>query len=148
MRVLMVCLGNICRSPMAAAILRRHAPATWRIGSAGTGPWHVGRPADPRTLSECRRRGTAIDHVARQVHAGDFAAHDLILAMDRANLADLRALRRDGCVPRLIGDDDPLDPGGEVPDPYHDGPDAFAAIYDQLDRCCRALVARPGGGRA
>lgn len=141
MRVLMVCLGNICRSPMAEAVLAHLAPA-WQVDSAGTGGWHAGEQPDRRTLAELRRHGIATPHRARQVRAADFRDFDLILAMDAQNLADLRALAPPDATAavRLLGDYDPQG-GGAVPDPYYDGPEAFAAIFVQIERCCRALVA-------
>lgn len=147
MKVLMVCLGNICRSPMAQAILERLARErglALTVDSAGTGDWHVGHLADHRTRAECARRGTALDHRARVVRRADFTEFDHILAMDGANLANLRTLRPTEATASLslIGDADPLQPGSEVPDPYHDGPEAFIAVYDQLERCCRAWLDR------
>lgn len=143
MRVLMVCLGNICRSTMAEAALAQLAP-DWQVDSAGTGDWHVGDPADRRTTAELARHGIVRRHLGRQVQVADFRRFDLILAMDRQNLRNLQALAPADATARvcLLGDFDPQG-AGEVPDPYHDGPEAFAAIYVQIERCCRALVASP-----
>lgn len=146
MRVLMVCLGNICRSPMAEAVLAAMAPA-WTVDSAGTGHWHVGSPPDPRTIAELARHGLASRHRGRQVSPEDFRRFDLILAMDRQNLRALASLRPADATARvgLLGACDPAG-AAEVPDPYEDGPEAFAAIYVQIERCCRALVASDGRG--
>lgn len=143
MRVLMVCLGNICRSPMAEAVLAHLAPQ-WSVDSAGTGAWHVGEAPDRRTLAVLRQHGIATSHRGRQVQPADFRAFDLILAMDRQNLRDLTALRPADATARLalLGDYDP-EGVAEVPDPYYDGPEAFAAVYAQCERCCRALVDGP-----
>lgn len=137
MRVLMVCLGNICRSPMAEAVLA-HLRPDWTVDSAGTGGWHAGERPDHRTLAELKRHGIATAHRARQVAAGDFRRFDLILAMDAQNLRDLQAIRPTDATARL----ELLDPDG-VPDPYYDGAEAFAAIYTQIDRCCRKLAQAP-----
>jgi protein-tyrosine phosphatase len=147
MKVLMVCLGNICRSPMAQAILERHGRErgmALTVDSAGTGDRHVGDLADPRTRAELARRGTPLDHRARTVRMADFTAFDHILAMDRSNLANLRALAPAAATAQvaLMGDHDPDTPGAEVPDPYHDGPEAFTAVYDQLDRASRGFLDR------
>jgi protein-tyrosine phosphatase len=137
MRVLMVCLGNICRSPMAEAVLA-HLRPDWTVDSAGTGGWHAGEAPDGRTLAELARHGIATRHRGRQVAVADFTRFDLILAMDQQNLRDLTALRPVGATARL----ELLDPDG-VPDPYYDGAEAFAAIYTQIDRCCRTLAQAP-----
>ena len=145
MRVLMVCLGNICRSPMAEAVLATMRP-DWTVDSAGTGGWHAGERPDQRTLSELQRHGIATAHRARQVAVEDFTDFDLILAMDRQNLRDLQGIRPPDATARLelLG---AYDPAGvaEVPDPYYDGAEAFAAIHVQITRCCAALVDRPPG---
>jgi protein-tyrosine phosphatase len=134
MRVLMVCLGNICRSPMAEAVLA-HLHPDWTVDSAGTGAWHVGERPDRRTLAELKRHGIATAHRGRQVSPADFTRFDLILAMDAQNLRDLQAIRPADATARL----ELLDPDG-VPDPYYDGDEAFAAIYTQIDRRCRMLA--------
>ena len=133
-RVLMVCLGNICRSPMAEAVLA-HLRPDWTVDSAGTGGWHAGERPDHRTLAELKRHGLATAHRARQVTAEDFRRFDLILAMDRQNLRDLQALAPPDATARL----ELIDPD-EVADPYYDGPEAFAAIYSQILARCQALA--------
>ena len=148
-RVLLVCRGNICRSPLAAAILARAQPA-WQVDSAGTGTWHLGEPADPRSVAIADLHGVDLSgHRARQVTAADFDAHDRILAMDARTLEELRPLIP--TAPRamigLLPDFDPA-AAGEIADPYHGDAAAFAHIYDQIERCCRALAihARPHSG--
>ncbi len=145
MRVLMVCLGNICRSPMAEAVLAMLRP-DWTVDSAGTGPWHVGKRPDPRTLAELQRHNLASTHRGRLVTPADFLDFDVILAMDRQNLRDLQRLRpaEAGARLELLGDHDPQGVA-EIPDPYYDGPEAFAAIYEQITRCCTALADRSPG---
>jgi protein-tyrosine phosphatase len=151
MRILMVCLGNICRSPMAAAVLRHLAAAHpgargWTIDSAGTGAWHVGKPADPRTAAVLRRHGVDSGHCARQVRPGDFRAYDRLVAMDRQNLAELglRRPRDASAVVELLGDYDPLGVA-EVPDPYYGGDEGFDGVYAQVRRCGEAFIARHAG---
>lgn len=135
MRVLMVCLGNICRSPMAEAVLR-HLRPDWTVDSAGTGAWHAGEPPDRRALAELARHGIATSHRARQVTAEDYRRFDRVLAMDRAVLAELERRRPRDATARLE-----LFDRAEVPDPYYDGPEAFAAVYEQIARRCRELAA-------
>ncbi|NJN00527.1 MAG: low molecular weight phosphotyrosine protein phosphatase [Aquincola sp.] len=136
MRVLMVCLGNICRSPTAEAVLRAKLHAAGladrvEVDSAGTGSWHIGSPPDGR--SRHHARGVAYDLSAlraRQVLADDFARFDLILAMDDDNLADLQRLAPDGPTRaelRLFAD-------AEVPDPYSGGADGFERVLDMVER--------------
>src|SRR3954447_16701919 len=96
-RLLFVCLGNICRSPTAEGVMRRLVrerglEARVDVESAGTGDWHAGEPPDPRAADAARRRGTDLGGAARQVTPADFEHFDLLLAMDRDNLRDLRAM--------------------------------------------------------
>ena len=125
---------------MAEAILAQRRP-DWVVDSAGTGAWHIGNRPDHRTLAELERNGIATAHRARQVRRQDSHDFDLILGMDRANLDNLRAMIDPAGPARLalLGD---FDPAGmaEVPDPYHDGPEAFAAIFTQITRAVDGLI--------
>ncbi len=133
-RVCLVCLGNICRSPMAEAVLRAKLRAANLddavvVDSAGTGDWHVGHGADARARAALASRGYPNEHVARQFAAAWFADHDLILAMDEANLRELRRLAPDQQTAdrvRLLRSYDPKATGDlDVPDPYYGGTDGF-----------------------
>ena len=148
-RLSFVCLGNICRSPTAEALMRHHVAARGLEGrilveSAGTGAWHVGHPADPRAAAEARIRGVVMDGRARQFVASDFARCDMVLAMDAQNAADLRALAPDGparAKVRLLREFDPAAPHDPVvPDPYFGGADGFAEVFDMVDQACRGLI--------
>ena len=146
-RVLFVCLGNICRSPAAkAAFTRLVTNAGLRddfvIDSAGTGSWHVGEAADERMRQAASTRGLAVTSIARQVAAVDFEWFDHILAMDRDNLRALteRAPARHRRKVRLFRDFDPDAPGTDVPDPYYGGPEGFDEVLDIVTRTSRALL--------
>ena len=119
-RILCVCLGNICRSPTAEAALRAELGARAVVDSAGTGGWHVGAAPHPPMQAAGLRLGLDLSDLrARQVRPADFSRFDLILAMDRQNLRDLKALEARGPA-RLALFLDPLG-GGDVPDPYYTG---------------------------
>ena len=147
MRVLFVCLGNICRSPTAEGVLRhklREAglQARVEVDSAGTGDWHVGKAADLRTRQAAQQRGYDLSALrGRQVQAADFNAFDLILAMDNINLRDLQQLRPGNATAEL----DlflrryqlQLD---EVPDPYYGGADGFEQVLDLIEQACEGLL--------
>lgn len=146
--VLMVCLGNICRSPTAEAVLRviaaREAPELQiHIDSAGTADYHLGEPPDKRSQAAALRRGYDMSALrARQVEAEDFERFDLILAMDQANLADLQR-----SVPRthrervkLFLEFAPEALTREVPDPYYGGPTGFEEVLDLVEAASRGLV--------
>ena len=150
-RLSFVCLGNICRSPTAAAVMR-HLVAeagladTITIDSAGTGAWHIGDGADPRAAAEARRHGIAMPHQARQFAACDFSRFDLVLAMDTQNRRDLEALAiddADRAKVRLLREFDPAAVAAgdlEVPDPYFGGADGFADAFDMVERACSGLL--------
>jgi protein-tyrosine phosphatase len=138
-RIAVVCLGNICRSPMAAAVLRHKLAEAGladqvTVTSAGTGDWHVGAAADRRARAALRARGYDDTHTARQFGRDDFAAHDLVLGMDAANLRDLRRMAPEGAQVRLFDTDD-------VPDPYYGDAKDFDAALDQIERAADALIA-------
>jgi protein-tyrosine phosphatase len=129
-----VCLGNICRSPIAAAVLTAElGDLDVRVDSMGTGGWHVGEDADPRAHAALRRAGYSLEHTARQASREDLADSDLILAMDRGNL---RALQDMSVEARLIRDFDPAADTDEVPDPYYGSTDDF----DEVVAMIRAAV--------
>ncbi|MEN0020370.1 MAG: low molecular weight protein-tyrosine-phosphatase [Planctomycetota bacterium] len=158
--VLFVCLGNICRSPLAEGIfihkLQSHAAlaAKLKIDSCGTGNWHVGNPADRRSIAVARKHGITLPSRARQFdRKGDPARFGLMLAMDRSNRDDLLANGASPDQVRLMLSFDPelasLDADSEeldVPDPYYGGPEGFDHVYSMLDRACDGLLKSISGG--
>jgi len=154
-RILFVCLGNICRSPTAEGVVRRlaaeEAPELdLHLDSAGTADYHVGSPPDPRSCRHAQRRGYSIDALrARQVTRSDFSEFDLILAMDDDNLEDLRALAPPGTTARvcLFGDFAAEGRGGAVPDPYYGTAADFDEVIDLVEAAARGLLAALGAGR-
>jgi protein-tyrosine phosphatase len=146
--VLFVCLGNICRSPLAEAALRVEAEQRGldvAVDSAGTGDWHVGRPPDPRAQAVAARNGVAIGQLrARQVGAEDFRRFDHIVALDTQNLADLRALRPVDATAELslLLDHVPGREGEAVADPYHGGDSDFDETWRDVTQGARALAER------
>lgn len=142
--VMFVCLGNICRSPLAEGIFRhkiRHAGLTsrFRIDSAGTGNWHHGKSPDPRSIDVATKYGIDIaTQRARQVTRGDFNAFDIILAMDADNLATLRRLAPPTAPARLrlFIETPPQD----VPDPYYGGAEGFETVYRIIEEGCSGLL--------
>ena len=153
-RLLFVCLGNICRSPTAEGVMRAlvaEAGLQERIAvdSAGTGGWHVGEPPDGRATAAARRRGIALEGAARQVSPEDFEEFDLILAMDRSNLHDLRHLAPDDDGRervRLLREfggragSQSSDGDLDVPDPYYGGPGGFDEVLDLVQAACASLL--------
>jgi protein-tyrosine phosphatase len=145
-RVLFVCLGNICRSPTAEGLLRalvaeRGLEDVVEVDSAGTGHWHVGDSPDQRMREAAERRGYRLTGRARQVRSDELGDWDMVVAMDRENLADLRALadRRDAEL-RLFSE---FLPGGspvDVPDPYYGGPEGFDRVIDLVEAGCARLL--------
>jgi protein-tyrosine phosphatase len=119
----------------------------FELDSAGTGSWHVGHPPDDRATAAAAARGIVLEGAARQVAPGDFDRYDLILAMDRANARDLRALAPDaaaGAKVRLLREFDSRTAGApdlDVPDPYYGGEDGFGLVLDQVQAACRGLLA-------
>ncbi|MDE6207891.1 MAG: low molecular weight phosphotyrosine protein phosphatase [Muribaculaceae bacterium] len=147
-RVLFVCLGNICRSPAAEGVMRRIVDEAgdadrWVIDSAGTGGWHVGQLPDKRMRVHGARRGLTLDHHCRQVRQADFDNFDLIVAMDDSNYADLRELAptldaADKIV-KMIDFADMATRYDCIPDPYYEGAEGFELVLDLLDDACHHL---------
>ncbi len=148
--VLFVCLGNICRSPLAEAALRRAAEAaglTVEIDSAGTGEWHVGDPPDPRSVAVAARHGVDIAHYrARQVERADFLRFERIVALDPQNLRDLRRIAPADATARLslLLDLVPGREGEGVRDPYYGDDDGFEATWADAVAAAEALVRLAG----
>lgn len=141
-RILCVCLGNTCRSPMAQGAIEAMARAAGlplAVDSAGLGAWHVGKPPDPRGLATAAKRG--YDNSAqrsRLIEPADFDAFDLVLGMDRANIARLEALRPAGARAEIRL----FHPSGrDIPDPYHGGQPDYEHALDLIEEASRALVA-------
>jgi protein-tyrosine phosphatase len=146
MRILMVCLGNICRSPLAEGIMKRHVTEhglSWEVDSAGTGGWHVGSLPDHRSVQVARQHGIDItDQRARKFEAADFQRFDHVFVMDAQNLRDVLRLasnmEEQAKVSLLLDEIHPGENRG-VPDPYYDD-DGFEAVFQMIDAACATFV--------
>jgi protein-tyrosine phosphatase len=148
MRILFICMGNICRSPSAEGVFRhllaqRQVDLEVEVDSAGTHDYHVGEPPDPRAISAARRRGIDLSTLrARSVQPQDFENFDLLIAMDEQNLRELRS--RSGPVYasrlRLMMDFAPDVGRRAVPDPYYGGPQGFEDVLDLLEQASEGLL--------
>jgi protein-tyrosine phosphatase len=147
--VLFVCLGNICRSPMAEGLFIHQVEQAGlsnqlHIDSAGTGSWHVGERADPRMRQTAGKHGIELPSRARKVVEADFRRYDYILAMDASNLQDLQDLGEQvsGRKAQLLKmrHFDPEAPDADVPDPYYGGERGFEDVYAMLARSTQALL--------
>ena len=152
-RLLFVCLGNICRSPAAEGVFlhlvaREGLGEQFVVDSAGTGSWHVGKPADRRMLAAADKRGIVLPSRARQIEAADLGRFDRILTMDHDNLAAVEALARQG-RPAIGTEQALIEPITrhcrqfgleEVPDPYYGGEDGFEQVLDLLEDACSGLL--------
>ncbi|AMR31198.1 protein tyrosine phosphatase [Mucilaginibacter sp. PAMC 26640] len=140
MKILMVCLGNICRSPLAEGIMQHLADKeglNWEVDSAGTGNWHVGSPPDRRSIRAAYEQGVDISkQVCRLFTTSDFDEFDLILVMDKSNLSNILALSRNDSdrqkVKMLLGDK-------IVPDPYYDDTQ-FAPVFKLIETGCKEII--------
>jgi protein-tyrosine phosphatase len=150
-RVLFVCLGNICRSPTAEGAMRALVQEAGlqegiELDSAGTGAWHVGGPPDARASAAALARGIELGGRARQVQESDFEDFDLLLAMDRSNLEDLLELapdERSRAKVRLLREFDPASEDADdldVPDPYYGGSEGFEEVLDLVLAACAGLL--------
>ena len=143
LRILTVCLGNICRSPAAAAAILEAAETFGvdvEVDSAGTGSWHIGQPPHPDAIAAGKRVGLDVMGRARKVHAADFGRFDIIVAMDRSNMRDLKLITpglEDQAKVRLFRTYDPFSEEDEIPDPYGGPPEE----YDETIRIVRAAAA-------
>lgn len=155
-RILLVCLGNICRSPMAEVVLRDELEQAGlasqvAVESAGTGDWHLGGPMDDRARAELGRRGyDGSAHIARQIQPHWLGSYDLFIVMDRKNLASLRKMAEgnggraaglgDGRIQLMRAFDPAAGPGAEVPDPYDGGPKEYAEAFELVHAAARGLA--------
>ncbi|XP_036447640.1 low molecular weight phosphotyrosine protein phosphatase isoform X1 [Colossoma macropomum] len=146
--VLFVCLGNICRSPIAEAVFRKMATDSgvvdkWVIDSGATSDWNIGSFPDARGLACLRRHGIDSDHRARQVTKEDFQSFDYILCMDESNLRDLKRTANSvkSCKAKieLLGSYDP-EKQLIIQDPYYGSDKDFETVYEQCVRCCRVFL--------
>ncbi len=156
-RITVVCLGNICRSPIAEAVVRDRLvkaglESAVTVDSAGTGDWHIGYPADPRAAATITQFGYELDHKARQINATWFDTIDLVLAMDTENYKNLQTMLVESVPPatelRMFRSFDPAlakyqDPSSEldVPDPYYGGEESFVLVLKMIEDAADGLVA-------
>jgi protein-tyrosine phosphatase len=147
-QICFVCLGNICRSPIAEVVTRsmladRGLADRVEVSSAGTGDWHIGECADERTVAVLARHGyDGTQHRAQQFSREMFATNDLVVVMDSANLAELRRLSSEGDVDkvRLLREFDPYATGKDVPDPYYARDDGFDEVLAMVEAACAGLL--------
>ncbi|MGW5664359.1 low molecular weight protein-tyrosine-phosphatase [Streptomyces sp. NPDC003758] len=149
-RVCFVCTGNICRSPMAESVFRARIEEAGlddrvEVDSAGTGGWHEGDGADPRTVAVLEENGYGSDHVARQFQSSWFSRLDLVIALDSGHLKALRRLAptpEDAAKVRLLRSYDPAADGDlDVPDPYYGGMDGFEECLEMVEAASLGLLA-------
>ena len=144
MKILMVCLGNICRSPLAEGILQSKVSADIKVDSAGTAAYHVGELPDIRSIAVARKYGIDLtSQRARKFSVNDFDAFDLIYAMDESNYQNILALARSGSdkqkVQMILNEVQP-NSNKDVPDPYYGGSKGFENVYQMLDEACQIIA--------
>lgn len=150
MKILMVCLGNICRSPLAEGIMKekiKTAGLDWKVDSAGTGSWHIGKLPDPRSIEVAAKHGLDLtDQRAQQFKASHLNEFDLIFAMDSSNYQNILKLATNTAQKekvQLIMNMADAGRNQGVPDPYWDG-HGFEQVYQMLDRACAGVVEQYG----
>jgi low molecular weight phosphotyrosine protein phosphatase len=145
-KVLFVCLGNICRSPMAEAVFKhtikqKGLESKFKVDSCGTGDWHVGQPPNPKSVEVCRKNNVDIDHIARKILKKDFYEFDYLLCMDNSNLDNIKHLKpKDSkSTAQLFGDHDPQ---GEkiIRDPYYGDIKDYEKNFKQVTRCSEGFL--------
>ncbi|MCW5519662.1 low molecular weight phosphotyrosine protein phosphatase [Aureitalea sp. L0-47] len=146
-KILMVCLGNICRSPLAEGILRSKVDRSRvTVESAGTGGWHVGEQPDPRSIEVAKKNGLDITYQrGKKFSAYDFETYDHIFVMDNSNYRDVVALAKtDDEIAKVTLILDEIFPGDnvDVPDPYYGGHNGFENVFKMLDEACEKIAAR------
>ena len=143
-KILMVCLGNICRSPLAEGIMRSKLSEDFTVDSAGTGGWHAGELPDKRSIATAKNRGLDITNQrARQFKKSDFDTFDHIFVMDNSNYKDVLALAPNeeakSKVKLILNEIFPNE-NVDVPDPYYGGQDGFENVFDMLDQACEEIA--------
>jgi protein-tyrosine phosphatase len=143
-KILMVCLGNICRSPLAEGIMRSKLSDNFIVDSAGTGGWHTGELPDKRSISTAKNRGIDITNQrARQFKKSDFNTFDYIFVMDNSNYKDVLALAPNeeakSKVKLILNEIFPNE-NVDVPDPYYGGQDGFENVFDMLNQACEEIA--------
>jgi protein-tyrosine phosphatase len=148
-KILFVCLGNICRSPLAEGVFKYQVLANGlenkiKVESGGTSGWHIGERPDPRSIEVAKVNGIELDSYGRKAIGADFESFDYIIAMDSNNYSDLKNLSESSMEVAaqlfLMRDFDEIGKGQDVPDPYYGGDDGFTYVYELLDRSCRNLL--------
>ena len=145
-KILMVCLGNICRSPLAEGIMRAKLSKDFIVDSAGTGGWHAGELPDKRSISTAKNRGLDItSQRARQFKISDFDTFDYIYVMDNSNYKDVMALAPNDEAKskvKLILNELFPNENVDVPDPYYGGQDGFENVFDMLNEACDVIAGK------
>ncbi|MFD2908111.1 low molecular weight protein-tyrosine-phosphatase [Flavobacterium ardleyense] len=145
-KILMVCLGNICRSPLAEGIMRANLPQDCFVDSAGTGAWHAGQLPDKRSIATAKNRGLDITNQrARQFKVSDFDTFDFIYVMDNSNYQDVIALaptKEAKLKVKLILNEIFPNENVDVPDPYYGGDDGFENVFDILEQACGIIATK------
>lgn len=144
-KVLFVCLGNICRSPLAEAVFadlvrEKGLKNKLETDSCGTAAYHVGDNPDPRTIDVATKHKIPVNHVGRQLHSSDFSSFDFIVAMDKSNYQNIAAINSASNKIHLMRDFDSVGKGLDVPDPYYGADDGFEEVFQIVNRCSPNLL--------